>query len=257
MRPSNPTHCHRYEEPEEIKGLSKAKLYKLLREKYALPKFNCRAITRSYLVGVYLGKHFRVANSDLKPLLAKLAPSDLEKENFMTVGEAVVKLDSLLKEKGQRSLGFNGDFMPDADWLFQVARCVDPCNSACFFKKAISLPETEGNDSNRVLVAQQAAERALLGDHGLLDKREIMDSLQDLSDSNKRLRSSQQEESQLRAKLLRVKDKIKEDKARVEERLTVCSVLVLNGIEPERGDFSSRAEVEEGRAKKLLKVRET
>lgn len=257
MQPSNPINRHHHEEPKEIRHLSRAKLYKLLQEKYNLPKYGSRAITRSYLVGVYLGKHFRVAHSDIKPLLAKLAPSDFEKASFVTVGEAATKLDTLLKEKGQKSLGFNEDFMPDAEWLFQIARCVDPSNSACFFKKAISLPETVGCDSDRVLAAQQAAEKALLADHGLLGKREIMGSLQELSDSNKRLRSRLQEESLLQSKLLKLKEKIKEDQATVEEKLTICSVLVLNGIEPEPADLSSSAEAEAGRARKLLKVRET
>lgn len=109
MQPSNPINRHHHEEPKEIRHLSRAKLYKLLQEKYNLPKYGSRAITRSYLVSIYLGNHFRVAHSDIKPLLAKLAPSDFEKASFVTVGEAATKLDSLLKEKGQKSLGFNGD----------------------------------------------------------------------------------------------------------------------------------------------------
>jgi hypothetical protein len=257
MRPSFPPAQDRQQEPESLRHLSRSKLYKHLSETYFLPKLNSRAITRSYLIGVYLDKYFRVRNSQIKQVLCTMTPSDLERANFVTVPETVAKLDALLKEKDQKSLGFNGDFMPDVDWLFQVARCVDPSNSAGFFKKAIEDPKATANDSDKVLLAQQAAEKALLEDHGLLGRRDIMDSLQSLSDSNRQLRSHLHEESLLMAKWTKAKDKVKKSRAIVEEKLTLSSLLVLNGIEPEPADLSSFAEADAGRARKLLKVRET
>jgi hypothetical protein len=166
--------------------------------------------------------------------------------------ETIQKVDALLAEKGKKKLGFKNGCLPDAQWLYQVARLVDPCNAADIFLYSVRSPADSKVDSNRVLAAQQGAEKALLGDHGLLGKRDVMDSLEELHNAHKQLKSHEREISLLDQKRSQLVEKVKIGKLEVENRLSAASVLVLSAVEKKE----VKLEGGEEESRNLKKVRD-
>ena len=173
MNPQDHSKSNPVDEPTDLKDLSRSKIYKLLAEDYYLPEKTCRAITRDYLIGIHTGQYFRIRLPDLKRFMADITPKLLKRTAHTTNHEVVEKLNALLKENNLLTLGFRNGNLPDSEWLNQVARYIDPCNAADLFEHPVCRPdEGKGIDSNRVLQAKKAAEKKMLGDSGLMGKRE-------------------------------------------------------------------------------------
>lgn len=72
-----------------------------------------------------------------------------------------------------------------------MARFIDPCSTAAIFEVPLKRSGDSTVDSDKVLVAQQAAEKVLLD---ALSKRIVMESLQGLCDTYRRLKSRPKED---------------------------------------------------------------
>jgi hypothetical protein len=236
MNPQPLLQLNQTDEPPSLKNLSRSKIYKLLAEEYYLPERTCRAITRDYLIGVHTGQYFRIKLQDLKRFMADITPRLLKRTVHTTNHETVEKLNALLRENSLPSLGFKNGNLPDSEWLSQVARFIDPCNAADLFEHPVCRPE-EGKeiDSNRVLLAKKAAEKKMLGDCGLLGKREVMEEVRELWEAQKRLKSRESELEQLKTRGNELLKKIEQDKGDVEGRLTQTTETVLRRLEGEEG----------------------
>jgi hypothetical protein len=255
MRPTKLQNQSHDNEPESLRALSKAKLYQQLAEQYLLPNLRSRAITRDYLIGVHTGKYFRVSLSDIHKFQADITPKLMKKALFVNVAETIQKVDALLLENDRPKLGFMKGYMPDTQWLYQVARFVDPCNVTAIFQYPIKEPGASTISSEKVLMAQQAAEKALLGDNGLLGKRHIMDSLRELCDKQRQLKCRERELNLLDKKGEKLLEKIKNDRLEVERSLISSSRTILSELNKNiERDVSDEYGKEETR--KLLKVKE-
>lgn len=256
MRPQNIKNQINEKEPEELKVLSKTKIYQQLAEKYLIPNPKSRAITRDYLIGVFTGKYFRVSLSDIHKFNADITPRHMKKALYVNIAETVQKVDAILREAKQAQLGFTMNYMPDTVWLYQVARFVDPCNATGIFKCPVRYPINSTMNSDKVLMAQQAAEKALLEDYGILGKRHIMDSLQEMCNVQKQLSCRQRELDCVEKKRVSLVDKIKADKVEVENRLEATTVIVLSEINQTIEREISRGSEEEER-RRVMRVKET
>jgi hypothetical protein len=251
----NPEAClqsNTINEPPTLKDLSRSKIYKLLAEEYFLPNPLCRAITRDYLIGIHTGKYFRVRLPALKKFMVDMTPSLMKKTVHTTNHEIVEKLEALLKEHGLAPFGFKKWNLPDSGWLDQVARFIDPCNAADLFEHPICKPD-EGReiDSNRVLVAKKAAEKKMLGDTGLLGKREIIEEVRELWEAQKRLKSREIELELLRTRGTELMKNIEKEKGEVEVKLNMTTETVLRRLE---GEDRERGEEERKRRQKVREV---
>jgi hypothetical protein len=236
MNPQAQLPTNTRDEPPSLKDLSKSKIYRQLTEEYYLPDKNCRAISRDYLVGVYTNKYFRVKISDFKKFTADLTPRMMKRTAHTTNQEMVEKLEALLKEYKLSPLGFKKGSLPDSEWLSLVTRVIDPCNAADLFKLPVCKPE-EGKeiDSNRVLMAKKAAEKKMLGDNGLLGKREVMEEMRELWESQKRLKIREQELENLNNRGRELKEKVEKDKQEMEMKLIKTTETVLGKLERVEG----------------------
>ena len=131
---------HNQDEPEALKSLSKHSLYKMLSADYFLPPRDSRGVSRTYLVGVYTHKYFRVGNIELKKFMAELTPFELKKAVFIIKAETHYKVEQLLRETGKNELGFKSGLIPDDVWLYQMARYIDKYNTADIFEIAVCSP---------------------------------------------------------------------------------------------------------------------
>jgi hypothetical protein len=252
MYPQTQLPTNTRDEPHSLKDLSKSKIYHQLAEEYYLPDRACRAISRDYLVGVHTNKYFRVKLSDFKKFTADLTPRMMKRATHTTNQEIVEKLEALLKEYKLSPLGFKGGLLPDSEWLSQVARLIDPCNAADLFELPVCKPE-EGKeiDSNRVLMAKKVAEKKMLGDSGLLGKRGVVEEVRELWESQKRLKSREQELEGLKSRGRELTEKVERDKQEVETRLIKTTETLLGRLDRAEG----RKE-QEDKEKRRQKVRD-
>ena len=89
MRPQSLKNRINENEPEQLKALSKAKIYQQLAEQYLMPNPKSRAITRDYLIGVFTGKYFRVSLSDIHKFKAAITPRHMKKALYVNTAETV------------------------------------------------------------------------------------------------------------------------------------------------------------------------
>ena len=80
----------------------------------------------------------------------------------------------------RNKIGIQLNNLPDTEWLNQITRYIEPDNTSAIFQKVVKDPHDSTVNSGRVSIAQIAAEYNLLKDHGLINKRDIMESIQDL-----------------------------------------------------------------------------
>jgi len=242
-------------EPEAIRSLSKKKIYEKLAEDYLLPNFSCRAIIRDYLAGVYSNNYFRVGLSEINKFKVDITPRLMKKAVFVDVSQIVQKIDALLKESNRPHLGFIHGYMPDTEWLYQVARFVDPCNAAGIFEHSIRDPTNPIIDSDKVLVAQRVAEKILLADNNLLGKRNVMDSVRDLCETQRKMSCRERKLKLMEVRGIKLMEEIKEGKLEVESKLRVTSLIVRAEVR-QKYERDERGISEEEEHRRLLKVKE-
>jgi hypothetical protein len=255
MNPQARLQSNPINEPPFLKDLSRSKIYKLLAEEYFIPNPTCRAISRDYLIGVHTGKYFRVRLPTLKKFMVDMTPSLMKKTVHTTNHEIVEKLEALLKEHGLAPLGFKKGNLPDSEWLDKMARFIDPCNAADLFEHPVCRPD-EGKeiDSNRVLIAKKAAEKKMLGDTGLLGKREVMEEVRELWEAQKKLKSRQVELELLRTRGTELVRNIEKENGEVETRLTKTTETVLRRLEGKEGGKGEGEEEEMVRRQRVKDV---
>ena len=124
-------------EPAEIRGLSKCKLYKLLSNTYMLPCKESRGVTREYLVEVYRNTVFRVNRNEIQQFEANLMLDEQLKNSFFNLGVVMDRLALLMNILHFLPLGFNDHVKPDEAWISRVARFVDPFNILRVFRRRV------------------------------------------------------------------------------------------------------------------------
>jgi hypothetical protein len=117
----------------------------------------------------------------------------------------------LLKELGKKPLGFEEGIVPDGEWLYRVARFVDPWNLCCLFDIALQAPEAPKIDSQILYAAQRAREQALLIDTGLDNNEIVVEKIQGLELAHKRWRASQAELAALINAGKKIEEQVKKD----------------------------------------------
>lgn len=136
----------------DTKNLQKNELYELVSADFMLPPSNARGITREYLLAVKEGSVFRVTHIDYKNFEFALNKSQTKKVGIINNALLVRKLNILLKEKGQRELGYTEYDLPEQNWLYKVARFIDRTNILEFFETPAS-PEP-ALDENSSLISR-------------------------------------------------------------------------------------------------------
>ena len=136
------------DEDTDTKNLDKNELYELyelVTKDYMLPPINSKGITREYLLQVKEGEVFRVTHRDHKEFEYTLDKDQQKKVGVVNNALHVRKLNMLLKQHGEKELGFTEFNLPDQNWLYKVARYIDRTNMLEFFERAAFLepPLTE------------------------------------------------------------------------------------------------------------------
>ena len=132
-------------EPEELRGQSKNKIYKLLQAQFLLPDKDSRGVTKAYLIQVYRHQVFRVQRNEIMEYEAHLRIEDNIKSAFASLPVSVTKLNTHLRLLDHLETGFTALIYPDEAWLSRVIRFTDPYNVIGYFKGRVlnaPLPDT-------------------------------------------------------------------------------------------------------------------
>ena len=135
----------RNEEPEQLRSLSKSKIYELLNRNYFLPDKDSRCITRSYLVAVFNNTVYRVEREALLNFEVGLRFEEKVKSSFFHIGILRQRADTLLHQLGFLPFGFPNNTNADESWFVRVLRMIDPYNVLGAFKTRVNqsiLPRT-------------------------------------------------------------------------------------------------------------------
>jgi hypothetical protein len=198
MRPTRPDdrRPENNEEPPEIRGLTKKKLYEVVSQRFHVPGCDSRGVTRDWLSGVYRGIHYRVPLLEHKHFYADLAPAHLKKAPVLYCGPLLAKLNSLLNETGNPDLGFPQGVIPEEDWLVSIIRFVDRANVLGAFFSPVPGAHPPQCETQRMTVAKQNAERFLFLDgngNNLLHDKKLFKEIEGIHDQSKRIMGHRQE----------------------------------------------------------------
>ena len=120
----------------DTKRLQKHELYELVNTDYMLPPLNSKNLTRDYLLQVKDGEVFRVTNEEFKHFEYRLSKSMTKKVGVINNALLVRKLNLLLRDRGEKQLGYTEYDLPEQNWLYKAARFIDKSNLLEFFETA-------------------------------------------------------------------------------------------------------------------------
>ena len=134
-------------EDAATRDLDKKKVYNMLALRNFLPPFTTKGITRDWLVRVHRGEVYTIPLYELKHFEVELTLQMNRRVGIPNNSLLVRKIDDLLRSRGDPGLGFDIYEPPDEvneyyqNWLYRVARFVDPHNMLQFFE----CPVTQGD----------------------------------------------------------------------------------------------------------------
>lgn len=195
-------------EPEATRGLSKRELYKLVSETYCLPDIHSKGVNRRYLARVFTGENYRVENLILKRFEAEILPQHLKTTPFVNPQDLMQKVDRLLEESEQRTLGFGGGLVPEEKWLLRIARYFDQLNLTGVFATAIPNAPPLQTNSARMLRAKRNCEEFMVIRNNLILNANVHHDITKIWEAHKRYVSKQNELAVLRRQVEDVQAKV-------------------------------------------------
>ena len=214
-----------YEKPA-TNTITKKAMYSRLSETYYLPPLLSTGVNKKYLGKVQEGNVFRVEIIVLNKFLAELKPNQVRKSLFTCKFQAYSKVDRLLREIGKPGLGFDKGLVPDGEWLYKVARFIDPWN-VCLLFKAFLQPVPKTNiDSFMIELAKRGIENDLLISSGLDEDKEVREAIRELELSHHRFASRKAELDNMVIYGRQLTKQVEEDKSEMMMKLTSTTLLV-------------------------------
>lgn len=211
---ARPHHSH-----TQFKLGDKKRLYSELAEKYFLPPRDSYGVTKKYLDKVSAGTVWRVELITMKRFMAEMRPSQMKRAVYTCKFETYIKIERVLMEKGEKSLGYETGLIPDGEWLYKVARYVDRSNVCGLFMMSLE-GEGEGrSDSERVYRAQKRAEKMLMDDTGIGKREGVRSSVESLVQCCKRVVSREAEVANITLYLEVLERQLKNDRRVMENQL--------------------------------------
>lgn len=199
--------------------ITKRALYKHLADKYYIPPRDSKGVSRLYLERVDKGACFRVELIQMKRFLAELTPSQTKRSLHSNKAEAYLKLTSILRELNLQPLGFDAQYMPDSEWLFNVLRYVDAINASGIFESELTPNSNVGCDSAVLLKAKKNAEQLEFTDTGFLKNKKNYDAIQNLAELQRRLVSRKAEVKMIMRDLESKNNNIQKDEQEINREL--------------------------------------
>ena len=128
---------NREHEPQQYRSLSRKVIYENSMTGRLMPEFNSRIIKRHWLIGVEEGIYYSLNRVQILQFEALLTFEDKVRNSDLSICTVVEKIDQYLQHTGQLPLGYDDNCFPDEDYIFRLARYVDPANILRIFRRAV------------------------------------------------------------------------------------------------------------------------
>jgi hypothetical protein len=227
---------HDPNEPQAIRALSKKELYKLLSETYFLPDVASKGVNRRYLARVYTGENYRVETLAIKRFEAEILPQHSKTTPFVSPQDLMQKVDRLLLETNQRTLGFAAGLVPEEKWLIRIARHFDQLNLTGVFAGAIPNAPQLQTDSARMLRAKRNCEQFMVIRNGLIHNPRVHNDITTIWEAQKRFISKQNELAALRRHVEDAQARFEVLRSDIESSLLRASWTLLTAGHQARAD---------------------
>jgi len=202
-----------------IPQITKKALYNQLADVYYLPPCDSKGVSKKYLEAVQNGTCFRIKTIELKRFLAELKPSQTKRSLHANKSEAFIKLTALLNEMGYKPLNFGEDYVPDSEWLFNVLRYIDRCNTSRLFEKELTPLGSNDTDSIKILKVKKNAEQTEVTRKGLTENKKFCEQITKVTELHRRLISRKAEADILSKILETMKKSIKTDQTAIDDEV--------------------------------------
>lgn len=232
----------RNEEPEQLRELSKSKIFELLGRTYFLPDKDSRCITRAYLVAVHTGAVYRVERTQLLNFEVDLTFQEKVKSSFFHMGILRQRADILLQQLGLLPFGFPNNTNADEGWFVRVLRMIDPYNILGAFKTRINdarLPRIPAGQLyfkiHHSYLAKERLELAVFTG-AMRQNKNIQKMVLDITETSKSKKILQKEIADHEAELARLRESLRERIAEKTQQIFNLAMLVVQLRNPEGGD---------------------
>jgi len=214
-------------EPPEIREQNKNQLYTTLTNQYLLPPVESKGVNRQWLVGVYTGNNYRVPLLEFKRFEAELTPGQMKKTGLVNLLYILRKLNALLRERGEHTLGFPDFVIPEESWLVKVARFVDRKNVMEFFTVHLVPLRPLVSDSERVHLGRDLAHHFVFNDNALLENPKVYQTVKEISDSYRRIISRRIDMEEINHARHQLALKITEEESQLKSLLVRASTTII------------------------------
>ena len=217
---------NRDEEPEETRRLSKSQLHSMVSERWLVPSRDSKGVCRRWLLSQHIGLSWRVEITTIRRFEVEV-PARLQKKACMTnLADLLARLNSLLQERGEATLGFQDHMIPEEDWLIRVCRYIDQTNILGAFVGPVPGAQLVPGFSQRYLTAQTQAQQYLFGDN-LLNNSHIFNSVKAVAEAYKRLLGLNKDLEETAFILRSIQQKFNAGEASLATLLMTASTTVL------------------------------
>lgn len=180
----------RTSEGPETKSLQKNQLYELVSKDYFLPPCASRGVSREYLLKVREGSVFRITNNEWRHFEFGLNKDQQRKGGMVNNAILMRKLNMLLKDRGQPTMGFDEYNIPEQNWLYKVARYIDKTNLIEFFDYPVlneADPTPQSSAFVQIYFGRMYAGEWLFEEHKKKSNKKLWNSLTCLSEAYRML----------------------------------------------------------------------
>lgn len=180
------------DESLETRNLEKKELYDMVTAIWCLPPYTSKGVTREYLLQVHSAQVFRVNTNELRRFEVELTKDSLKKVGAINNALLVKKLNILLAEQGNRTLGFTEFEIPESNWLFRVARYIDQTNLLEIFERPVRPEPPLSNHSktcSRIYYGRMFASTHLFRSARVRENKKLWENFKSISDTYRTLTS--------------------------------------------------------------------
>lgn len=224
-------------ELDSTKGRPKHEVYAMVEEKYLVPAWTSKGVTREYLLRVLRDDHFRVEKKTIKKFEVELSPKQVKRSGCQSCAFIVKKINLLLAEDGKKTLGFTEFDLPEQNWLYRIARYIDKENILELFEEAVT-PLSESffvskKRSFQIYQGRLFAHELFFQNQTVKGNKKFWEALRQISATYKDLAAMQMNLEVLNHDLREMHGRIAVITANLEDQLTKAATTKVCLVHPE------------------------
>ncbi len=224
-------------ELDSTRGRPKHEVYSIVSEKYFVPAWTSKGVTREYLLRVLRDENFRVEKKAVKKFECDLTDKQQKRNGNQSCAFIVKKINLLLSEDGKKALGFTEFDLPEQNWLYRIARFIDRENVLELFEDPVT-PLSDGffttkKRSHQIFHGRVYAHDVFFRNQVVKTNKKFWDSLRQISATYKDVAATQMNLTILRHEAEEVQTRLAVLKASLEDQVNKAATTKVCLVNPD------------------------